>query len=51
MDVCSRPHPLPVYIRDMMALASKHPEVAKEFHAGKFVVNKTGNKFSAMAID
>ena len=42
---------LPVHIRDMMALASEHLEVAKEFHAGKFVVNETGNKSSAMAID
>ena len=42
---------LQVHIRDIMALASKHPKVAKEFHSGKFVVNKTGNKSSAMAID
>ena len=42
---------IPMHIRGMMALASKHPEVAKEFYAGKFVVNKTGNKSSAMAID
>ena len=42
---------LPVHIRDTMTLASKHPEVSKEFHAGIFVVTKTGNKTSAMAID
>ena len=42
---------LPVHISDIMALASKHPEVAKEFHTGKFVVNKTGDKSSAIAID
>ena len=39
---------LPVHIRDMMALALKNPEVAKEFHAGTFVVNKTGEKSSAV---
>ena len=42
---------LPVHIRDMMALSEKHPEIAAEFHAGKFVIHKTSNKFSAMAID
>lgn len=39
---------LSVHVRDMMVLPEKHPE---EFHAGKFVVHKTSNKFSAMPID
>ena len=42
---------LPVHIRDMMALSEKHPDIVAEFHTGKFVIHKTSNKFSAMAID
>ena len=42
---------LPVHIRDMVVLAEKHPHVLAEFRAGRFVVHKTSNKFSAMAID
>ena len=41
---------LPVHIRDMMSLSDKHPEILAEFSTGKFVVHKTRNKFSAMAI-
>ena len=42
---------LPIHLRDMMSLEKQHPEVAKEFHNGNFVVHKTSRKFSAMAID
>ena len=42
---------LPVHIRDMVLLSQKHPAILDEFHAGKFVVHRTCNKFSAMAID
>ena len=42
---------LPVHIHDMSTLQQKHPEVYDEFLNGKFVVRKTENKFSAMAID
>jgi len=42
---------LPVHIRDMFLLSEKHPAILAEFLAGKFVVYKTSNKFSAMAID
>lgn len=42
---------LPVHIRDMSALSKKHPAILAEFMAGNFVVRKTSNKFSAMAID
>lgn len=42
---------LPVHIHDMMSLSQLHPAVLSEFRAGKFVVHKTRNKFSAMAID
>ena len=35
----------------MMDLEKKHPDILEKFKAGKFVVNKSGNKFSAIAID
>ena len=35
----------------MMMLSEKHPSVFAEFKAGNFVINKTGHKFSPMAID
>lgn len=34
-----------------MALEQQHPEVAREFHKGNFVVHKSRREFSAMAID
>ncbi len=42
---------LPVHIRDMMQLSDKHPAILAEFEVGKFTVNKTRNKFSAIALD
>ncbi len=42
---------LSVHIRDMVSLKEKHPAIFTEFCAGNFSVNKTGNKFSAMALD
>ena len=42
---------LPIHFRDMMTLAQKHPQLANEFHRGKFVVHKSGRDFSAMAIN
>ena len=42
---------LPVHIRDMATLTEKHPDIAAEFKSGNFVVHKTCNKFSAMALD
>ena len=35
----------------MNLLSEKHPAILAEIQAGKFVVHKTRNKFSAMAID
>ena len=35
----------------MTALSNKHPDVPVEFQSGNFVVHKTSNKFSAIAID
>ena len=34
-----------------MTLGKKHPDVLREFEHGNFVVHKTTNKFSAIAID
>ena len=42
---------LPIHLRDMMTLEQCHPEVAKEFQNGNFVVHKSCRTFSAMAID
>ena len=42
---------LPVHIRDMSLLSETHPAILAEFLAGKFVVYKTSNKFSVIAID
>ncbi len=42
---------LSVHIRDMVSLKEKHPAIFTELCAGNFSVNKTGNKFSAMALD
>ena len=40
-----------VLIRDMTTLAEKHPDVMSELRSGNFVIHKTSDKFSAMAID
>ena len=42
---------LPIHLRDMMLLENTHPQVAAEFHNGKFVVHKSNREFSALAID
>ena len=42
---------LAVHIHDMMQLSKKHPSIQAEFEAGKFTVDKTTKKFSAMVID
>ena len=42
---------LPIHIRDMILLPQKHPAVFAEFCNGKFIVRKTHNKFSGVAID
>ena len=44
-------HWLPVHLRNMMTLEQQHPEVAKEFYKGNFVVHKSRREFSALAID
>ena len=42
---------LPVHIRDMISLEIKHPLIYKEFIEGHFVVHKSSNVFSLIAID
>ena len=42
---------LPIHIRDMAALQVTHPDILQQFKEGKFVIWKTGNKFSAILID
>ena len=42
---------IPVHIRDRCGLKELHPNVHAHFLNGHFTINKTGNAFSAMAID
>ena len=42
---------LPVHVRDMMTLHSTAPDIFTEFEKGHFVVHKTHNTFSGIAID
>ena len=42
---------LPIHLRDIMLLEEAHPQLAAEFHSGKFVVHKSNREFSALAID
>ena len=42
---------LSVHIRDMCSLSETHPSVYQEFCSGRFVVHKTMQPFSAMALD
>ena len=37
---------VPVHLRDMIELSTKHPEVAAEFHRGNFTIQKTNRIFS-----
>ena len=34
-----------------MSLDQQHPDVAREFHKGNFVIHKSRRKFSVLAID
>ena len=42
---------LPVHIRDMNALSTIHPSIYSEFQKGNFVVQRSTNHFSCMAMD
>ena len=42
---------LPVYVRDMVQLPQKHPQLYAEFLKGNFVVQKSAHKFSLISKD
>jgi len=43
---------IPVHLRDMVTLPTTNPEVAREFEAGNFTIQKTGFlQFSAIPVD
>ena len=42
---------LPVYLRDMLTLEQRYPNLHHESMSGKFVVFKSKRRFSAIAID
>jgi hypothetical protein len=42
---------MPIHVRDMCSLDTSHPDVAREFRTGKFVMAKSQRKFSLIAID
>jgi hypothetical protein len=42
---------IPVHLRDMAELSTKHPDVAMNFMKGSFTVQKTKRVFSAIPID
>ncbi|KAK6169757.1 hypothetical protein SNE40_020746 [Patella caerulea] len=42
---------IPVHLRDMCELVTKHPAVDEAFHSGNFTVRKTKRVFSAMPLD
>ncbi|KAJ8406772.1 hypothetical protein AAFF_G00296880 [Aldrovandia affinis] len=42
---------IPVHLRDMVTLVTKHPSVYAQFLAGNFTVKKTTHAFSAIALD
>ena len=41
---------IPVHLRDITELPTKHPDVAREFNAGNFTIQKTNRVFSAIPI-
>ena len=51
MDQLNYARWLSVHVRDMQQLATKHPDIYREFQKGNFTVRKTMNPFSSMAID
>ena len=42
---------IPLHLRDMLALQTKHPEIYKEFDQSNFTIRETVSKFSNIAID
>ena len=42
---------IPVHLKDMAELTTKHPDVARKFSEGHFTVQKTQRVFSSIPID
>ena len=42
---------IPIHLKDMAELPTKHPEVSKEFSNGNFTIRKTNRVFSSIPID
>ena len=42
---------IPVHLKDMAELITKHPDVARKFSEGHFTVHKTQMVFSSIPID
>lgn len=42
---------IPVHLRDMSELSARDPDIAREFNAGNFTIQKTNRVFSAIPID
>ena len=42
---------IPVHLKDMAELTTKHPDVARKFREGHFTVQKTQRVFSSIPID
>ena len=51
MDYTNYARWIPVHLRDMVTLPTAHSEVAREFEAGNFTIQKTSRQFSAIPID
>ncbi|KAL8583098.1 hypothetical protein ACOMHN_008536 [Nucella lapillus] len=42
---------IPVHLKDMAELTTKHPDVTRKFREGHFTVQKTQRVFSSIPID
>jgi len=51
MDHTNYARRIPVHLQDMASLATTQPDIAREFQAGNFTIQKTCRKFSAIPID
>ena len=51
LDHTNYVHWIPVHLRDITELPTKHPDVSREFNAGNFTIQKTNRVFSAIPID
>jgi len=42
---------IPIHLRDLTELPTKHPDVVREFNAGNFTIQKTNRVFSVISIN